>query len=147
MENQRTSGDIRNRAENLVETSRHMPKKRIFLVDNDLNTIYILALMLKLNDFEVVPVTDSEAALASFGRDQFDLLLLEVRMPGIGGFELYQKIRQVDANVKVCFMTNHPAAYMQEFTKSFPDLDCKNLVEKPIAAAELLKLVEGYFER
>jgi CheY-like chemotaxis protein len=122
-----------------------MRKRRILLVDDDPNTTYILGMMLKLNGFDVYPYTDPEAALASFRRGQFDLLLLDVRIPAMNGFELYRKIRYIDEKIDVCFMTNYSKEYVQEFTKSFPELGHNHLVEKPAAAADLLKIVDGYF--
>jgi CheY-like chemotaxis protein len=115
-------------------------------VDDDPNTTYILGMMLKLNDFDVYPYTDPEAALASFRRGQFDLLLLDARIPAMNGFELYRKIRQIDEEINVCFMTNYARAYVQEFTKSFPGLGHYHLVEKPAVAADLLKIVENCFD-
>lgn len=120
-------------------------KRRIFLVDDDPNTTYILGMILKLNDFEVYPYTDPAVALASFRRGQCDLVLLDVRMPGMTGFELYRKMKQIDENARVCFMTNYAREYLSEFAKSIPEIDRKNLVEKPVATADLLKIVESYF--
>jgi CheY-like chemotaxis protein len=102
-------------------------------------------MMLKLNGFDVYPYTDPEAALASFRRGQFDLLLLDIQILAMNGFELYRKIIQIDEKINVCFMTNYTKEYVQEFTKSFPELGHNHLVEKPAAAADLLKIVENCF--
>lgn len=117
--------------------------KKILLVDDDQNVAYILSMMLKLNDFEVYPYTNPEAALYAFQRGRFDLLLLDVRMPMMSGFELYRKIRSIDENVKVCFITNYVREYLQEFHNLFPELADKNFCTKPTAAADLLKIVES----
>jgi DNA-binding response OmpR family regulator len=83
------------------------PKKRILLVDDDPNASYILSMILKLNDFDVIPYMDPEKALGDFGKELYDLLLLEVTMSKMNGFELYRKMREMDHHIKVCFMTNY----------------------------------------
>ncbi len=122
-----------------------MNKRRILLVDDDPNTTYILSMMLKLNDFDVHPYTDPEAALTDFRKDQFDLLLLDIRMPGMTGFELYRKMKEIDRSARVCFMTSYAKEYLQEFRKSFPDLADKDFVNKPAVASDLLKIIGDYF--
>ena len=116
---------------------------KILLVDDDQSTAYILSMMLKLNDFEVHPYTDPEAALSAFQKRQFDLLLLDVRMPVMSGFELYRKTRDIDENVKVCFMTNYANEYLQEFRRLFPELADQNFSAKPAVTADLLKMVQS----
>jgi DNA-binding response OmpR family regulator len=101
-------------------------------------------MMLKLNDFDVYPYTEPGAALAAFRKGQFDLLLLDVRMPVMTGFELYRKIKEIDENVRVCFMTNYLREYVEEFRKSFPELGDKNFAAKPAAVLDLLKIVQGH---
>ena len=122
-----------------------MHKRRILLVDDDPNITYILGMMLKLNDFDVHPFTDPEAALADFGKDKFDLLLLDVRMPKMTGFELYRKMKEIDRNAKVCFVTSYAKEYLQEFKKSFPELADENFANKPTVTSDLLKIVEECF--
>jgi DNA-binding response OmpR family regulator len=117
------------------------------IVDDDPNTAYILSMMLKLNDFEVLPYTNPEQAISSFHKDQVDLLLLDIEMPAISGSELYRKMRVIDENVKVCFMTNYPGERLHEFKKLFPDLARRNFSLKPASAPDLLEMVEGALGR
>lgn len=119
--------------------------KRIMLVDGDPDTCYLLGMILKLNDFDVVPFTDPEQALASFCKDKYDLLLLDVKVPQMGGFELYKKIKKIDNIVRVCFMTNYRQECLQTFRESFPELAPESLVHKPASGNDLMKTLQGYF--
>jgi CheY-like chemotaxis protein len=119
-------------------------KKRILLVDDDPNSSYILSMILKLNGFDVIPYTDPEQALTDFGKDLYDLLLLEVRMSKMNGFELYQKMKQIDRHIKVCFMTNYRRQYLREFNELFPRLTADSLVDKPASGNDLMKILQRH---
>ena len=94
--------------------------------------------------FEVDTYNDPLVALSNYRPNSYDLLLLDIRMPEMNGFELYQKIRKIDNKVKVCFITGYNVDY-NELREQNPslDLDCfisKNILRKPI---EISKLIEG----
>lgn len=101
-------------------------------------------MILKLNDFDVVSFTDPEMALADFGKDQYDLLLLDVRMPKINGFELYKKMRKIDSRPRICFITNHRQEYLHEFSESFPELATNSLADKPASGSDLLEILQAH---
>ena len=119
-------------------------KRRILLVDDDPNVSYLLSMIMKLNDFDVMPFTDPDAALAVFGKDQYDLLLLDVEMPKMNGFELYREMKKIDKQVRVCFIANYMQEHVQEFRESFPELGSDNLAEKPTFANDLLKILQAH---
>jgi DNA-binding response OmpR family regulator len=54
--------------------------------------------------FDADTYNDPLVALSSYRPNSYDLLLLDIRMPGMNGFELYQKIREIDKNIKVRFL-------------------------------------------
>lgn len=64
----------------------------------------------------------SKSALTNFKKGAYDLLLLDINMPQMNGFELYKKLSQIDGEVKVCFVTAFEE-YYSEFKSEFPDLD------------------------
>jgi CheY-like chemotaxis protein len=87
--------------------------KRILIVDDEPDIAMTLKLGLEgSNDddnkkikFEVYSYTDPVEALSNFKPNFYDLLLVDITMPVMNGFELCEKILQLDINVKVCFMT------------------------------------------
>jgi DNA-binding response OmpR family regulator len=115
--------------------------KRILIVDDEQDIISVFRMVLEMNDFEVDAYNDPLLALSNFKQNAYDLVILDIRMPVINGFELYKKIRKVDDKVKVCFMTAFDD-YRQEFKKSFPMLDeIKCFIRKPKAVEDLVNHV------
>ena len=116
-------------------------RKRILIVDDDQDIISVFKVVLEMNDFEVDAYNDPLLALSNFKQNAYGLVILDIRMPVINGFELYKKIRTVDDKVKVCFMTAFDD-YRQEFKKSFPMLDeIKCFIRKPKAVEDLVNHV------
>jgi two-component system catabolic regulation response regulator CreB/two-component system response regulator ChvI len=70
-------------------------------------------------------------ALHEFKEGFYDLMLIDIRMPKMNGFEFYHKIRDKDINVRVCFMTAFPLSY-EEIRKILPTelIARQNLIQK-----------------
>jgi two-component system, OmpR family, response regulator ChvI len=94
-------------------------------VDDDADIISTFKMILEMNGFEVDAYTSPLSALSNFKPHEFGLLILDVRMPDMNGFELYRKIKSIDSGVEVCFITAFED-YREEFKESFPMLDEPN---------------------
>jgi DNA-binding response OmpR family regulator len=79
-------------------------------------------------------------ALSNFKLGLYDLLLLDIKMPKMNGFELHQKIREIDSNVKVCFLTASELFY-EEYRRldAYPTLDKEYFIQKPLRTEELIR--------
>ena len=80
-------------------------KKRILIVDDEPDVIIVFKMVLEMNGFEVDAYDNPLSALDNFKPNSYGLLLLDIKMPQMNGFELYKKLRTVDDKVKVCFIT------------------------------------------
>ena len=90
--------------------------------------------------------TDPYVALENFRPTFYDLLLLDIVMSKMDGFELYHKIRRLDNKVKVCFLTASQM-YCDEIRKeAFPELDVNCFIAKPIANEDLVRRVKEVLE-
>jgi DNA-binding response OmpR family regulator len=82
-------------------------------------------------------------ALENFKPDLYDLLILDIKMPKMNGFELYQEIKKIDTKVKTMFLT--ALTEMQEYEvfrkEVFPKLGERYFVPKPIENEDLIKRV------
>lgn len=78
--------------------------KKILLVDDDPDANLSLSILLRDRGFDVDSFTSPSDALKHFRRNYYDLLVLDVRMPNMDGFELYRAIREVDTKAKICFL-------------------------------------------
>ena len=76
-------------------------KKRILAVDDSPEALSLLEKVLKREGYEVMVVQDGTAALEVLSSQAFDLVLLDVMMPGVDGFEVSRKLRQADTPGKV----------------------------------------------
>ena len=119
--------------------------RKILLVDDDTDVVSIFKMILELNGFEVDAYTNPLSALSKFKPNEFGLLILDIRMPNMNGFELYKKLRIIDGNVEVCFITAFED-YHEEFKESFPMLDeAKQFIRKPKAIEDLVNHVATIF--
>ncbi len=81
-------------------------KRKILIVDDDPDITTSFSLSLKDTGlFEVETYNDSVEALSNFKANSYDFVLLDIKMPNMSGFELYDKIRKLDGRVKVCFIS------------------------------------------
>jgi CheY-like chemotaxis protein len=107
--------------------------KRILLVDDVPDSIYSISKILEINGFVVDSYTDPTLALSSFKPGLYDLLLLDIKMPEINGVELYQKMKEIDSNVRVCFLTASELFY-EEYRRlnAYPTLDKERFIQKHV---------------
>ena len=118
-------------------------KKRILVVDDEPDVIIVFKMVLEMNGFEVDAYDNPLSVLSNFKPNSYGLLLLDIKMPQMNGFELYKKLRKVDDKVKVCFITAYED-YRKEFKESFPELDeTKYFIRKPTAIEDLVNHVSA----
>jgi len=116
--------------------------KRILLVDDEPDVIYTIKNILEDNGFEVDTFNDPITALKSYTANFYDLVILDIKMPKMDGFELYNKIKERDPEVKICFLTASELFY-EEFRKTRYMLGEKlgeeYFIQKPIKTDDLLQ--------
>jgi two-component SAPR family response regulator len=83
---------------------------------------------------------DPTLALSNFKPGLYDLLLLDIKMLEMNGFELYQKMREIDSNVKICFLTASELFY-EEYRRldAYPRVNKEHFIQKPIGTEELIR--------
>ncbi len=109
------------------------------MVDDEPDIINVVEMVLEDNGFLVDTYTDPTLALSNFKPGLYDLLLLDIRMPKMNGFELYQKMKEIDSNVKICFFTASELFY-EEYRRldAYPRLDKEYFVQKPCRSEDLI---------
>jgi two-component SAPR family response regulator len=90
--------------------------------------------------------TDPVLALSNFKPGLYDLLLLDIKMPHMNGFDLHQKMREIDSNVKICFLTASELFY-EEYRKldAYPTLDKAYFIQKPCRSEDLIHTLNEIF--
>jgi DNA-binding response OmpR family regulator len=85
---------------------------------------------------------DAVAALDNFRKGLYDLLVLDIKMPKMNGFELCRRIKKIDSKVKVCFLTAGEM-YYDGYSNIIDDQKNHQFIRKPIENEELLKKVNA----
>jgi CheY-like chemotaxis protein len=117
-------------------------KKRVLLVDDETDICMAYQIVLEDAGFECISYTDSIKALQEFKPCYYDLILLDIKMPILNGFELCKKIREIDKTVHIMFITASEAYYEKFRGQQFPELSKINYIQKPIGNDELVRLVD-----
>jgi DNA-binding response OmpR family regulator len=124
---------------NLSKTTNIPP--RIMVVDDEKDILSIVKRGLESkNRFQVEIFIDAESALASLkenSNDYYDLVLTDIRMPKINGFELYRRIKESNASMKIVFITAFEIN-KEEFSKVIPSLDVVDFISKPVSMSTLI---------
>ena len=122
-------------------------KNRILIVDDEDDINLLFKMVLEDNGFKVDTFNDPVVALQNFTAGSYDLLILDMLMPNMNGFELYQEIRMIDYKVKICFLTAGRIDH-DEFRKKVASIssiendDIVNcFISKPMENEELIKRV------
>ena len=119
---------------------------RIMFVDNKKDILRVIKRGLEsyesndsTNQFKVDAYQDSELALQSFQNhpgNYYDLVLTDLKMPKINGFELYMRIKEKNPQMKFAFMTAYDNIDKEKFANSSV-IDPNTFISKPITASKL----------
>src|SRR2546425_9506309 len=134
---------------NIVEGSLSTHQKaeernhgNLMLVEDEPDVLFAFKTILISEGYNVDTFTDSFEALKHFiklNRPYYDLVILDIRMSGMNGIQLYQKLKRIDDDLRVIFVTALDAA--RELISILPDLNSQYIVRKPIAARDFIKVV------
>ncbi|MFL6381517.1 MAG: response regulator [Nitrososphaeraceae archaeon] len=125
----------------LANTSSNS-QNRIMIVDDEKDIARLFATSLERSGFVVDIFNDPLSALSNYKAGLYDLLLLDIKLPHMNGFELYQKIKHIDDKAKVCFITAYEES-LNDMKRLFPDLGVDCFVRKPIEIYNLVELVKS----
>jgi len=118
-------------------------RKVVLIVDDEPDITTTLQITLEDDGFEVDSFNDPILALGNFRKRSYNLLLLDINMPKMNGFELYTKIKKIDDKVRVCFLT--ALTDLQEYEsfrkEVFPEEGKRYFIQKPVRNEEVARIV------
>jgi DNA-binding response OmpR family regulator len=129
------------------------PKRRIMIINDRDDINFTIRMVLEedsVNKIRLDPFTDPFLALENFKSGIYDLILVDIRMPKMNGFDLYSEIRKLDSKVKVCFLTASDIS--EKFKNEMFDDELDNAQDKicfitiPIANDDLRKRIRELLE-
>jgi CheY-like chemotaxis protein len=122
-------------------------KRRLMIVDDEPDVISMLEIVLEENGFNVDSFIDPIAALKNYKAGVYDLLILDIKMPKMDGFELYDEIKKIDDNAKVCFLTASEMYYKASRKEKYCSLYKDLFIQKPIANEDLVQEINKILTR
>jgi DNA-binding response OmpR family regulator len=116
-------------------------QRRILVVDDEAKTTDEIRDGLENSGYSTDICNDPETVLSNFKSGLYDLLILDVGLPHMDGFALYEKIRDLDGKVKVCFMSDSNA-HDEEFLTLFPIWNARDFFHKPVMIRDLIEHIK-----
>jgi DNA-binding response OmpR family regulator len=114
---------------------------KLAVVDDEHDICMVYQMVLQDACFECISYIDPVKALKEFRPSYYDLILLDIKMPILNGFELCKKIIELDNTVHIVFITASEEYYEQFRSQHFPELGKVNYIQKPIGNEELVQIV------
>ena len=119
-------------------------------MDDESDVLYTIKNILEDNGFQVDTFNDPIISLKSYTSNYYNLVILDIKMPKMDGFELYIKIREKDPKVKICFLTASEM-YYEKFRKTRSEIGRINgedsFIQKPIKNEDLIKKLTNIMDR
>jgi CheY-like chemotaxis protein len=128
---------------------------KILLVDDEPDVIMTLKAALQEAGFTVYAYEHPLVALSEFKSLYYDLVILDIEMEEMNGFEIYAKMLKVDEHVRVCFITGEmyydefrnerqegQEEELEEVKQQYCKLDPDRFLQKPISNVDLVKSIE-----
>lgn len=119
-------------------------KDKILLVEDDSTLSMIVSETLQRDGFEVLTAGDGEDGLKKFTRHGADLIIADVMMPRMDGFEMGRRIRQIDRNVPLLFLT--AKSEIDDIVEGF-ELGGNDYLKKPFKMLELIVRIKALLRR
>jgi DNA-binding response OmpR family regulator len=133
------AGDLRR--EDVTKASH---SHKILVVDDEQDIVFTLKTILTEAGFSVDAFTNPSVAFEMFRPEKYQLIILDIRMPGLNGFELYMKLLEQDNSIKVLFLTavNEFSMYAKFKSSVSPMSGKRYYLQKPVDLTKLLQRVD-----
>jgi DNA-binding NtrC family response regulator len=118
--------------------------EKILVIDDEPDITFSLKKVLEQNRFASVDIFNDPVDVISKYNNQpgitYDLLIIDILMPRMNGFELYEKIKKINHNAKVCFITAY-RMYFEALREMYPGYEVDCFMNKPFENEDLLRKV------
>jgi len=121
-----------------------MKGKPVLIVDDEKNIRLTLSIALESMELEIDTAMNGEEALVKLGQKEFGLILLDLKMPGMDGMEVLQKVSEIRPDIRVIIITAHGTI---ESAVDAMKLGAVDFIQKPFSPDEIRKLVSKVIDR
>jgi CheY-like chemotaxis protein len=137
----------------VTENSIIRKTKTILIIDDDKDTtLAVKSSFEHENDrstnrvsFQVYTYNSPQLALSEFKPNFYDLLLIDIEMPKMNGFDLATKIMKIDANPKICFMSAAEVSW-EALREIYPSVSFGCFIRKPVSSEYLIRKIKAELE-
>ena len=115
----------------------------ILLIDDDLDILFTFTTIIEVEGYNIAPYSEPYKALNHFSQMSpyyYDLVVMDIRMPGLNGIQLYSKIKVMNPEIKVLFLSALDA--VDELLSIFPDIKPSEIIRKPVEPKALLSKIK-----
>jgi DNA-binding response OmpR family regulator len=123
-----------------------MTRRKILIVDDEYDITFVFKIILEEKGFAVDIYNDPIIALSMDKPYYYDLVMMDLKLPGITGFELYNQLRKIDNTIKVCFLTSSEQFHKQYRSNEFQDFDPDLFIQKPVEIEVLINKITTIIE-
>lgn len=113
--------------------------KNILIVDDNPNMSMLLTEMLEIFDFTSTRCSDGESALAELEKNEYALVITDMRMPKMTGLELIQKVKEKDPKLPVVLISGYSVVSTENENDAKPD----GFLAKPFMMSDIEKLLNS----
>ena len=121
-----------------------MKKLRVLLVDDEKEFVETLADRLNMRDLDASTAHNGEQALSLVKKEEPDVIVLDLKMPGIDGIEVLRRVRKAYPNVEVIILTGHGSEQDEEAARSLGAFD---YMKKPVDLQALVPRIRKAFKQ
>lgn len=145
--------DIERGEGQVTENSIIRKTKTILIIDDDKDTtLAVKSSFEHENDhstnrisFKVYTYNSPQLALSEFKPNFYDLLLIDIEMPKMNGFDLATKIMKIDSNPKICFMSAAEVSW-EALREIYPSVSFGCFIRKPVSSEYLIRKIKAELE-
>jgi DNA-binding response OmpR family regulator len=121
-----------------------MKKLRVLLVDDEQEFVETMADRLQMRDVQATTAYNGEEALSAMEEKEPDVIVLDLKMPGIDGIEVLRRVKKAYPKVEVIILTGHGSEQDEEAAR---DLGAFDYVNKPVDLDDLVPRIKSAFQK
>jgi len=137
-------GDNKGLENNKLHEEITFKEASILIVEDNPNVNILLKKYLENLSFKIIISEDGEEGFKCFKESHFDLCIIDIMLPKMDGFNLVKKIREIDENVPIVFLT--AKAFVEDRIKGF-EAGCDDYITKPFSTRELGLRINAILKR
>lgn len=129
------------------ENSQNQPNSsfNILFIDDDKDILFTFEPFIRTEGYNLTSFSDSKKALdhlSNLDPYYYDLIILDIRMPGFNGFQLYRQIKVLNPDTKMLFLTALDV-FVEEIKIVCPDINASDIVRKPVSPDAFLSKIKS----